>query len=92
MEGAEPDEGDKRKRVRNASTKAGLAKQESAVSDRRRMSKTRGSRAEQHSSTRNRRINSMVEDDLPNQVLEEQKPVSVDAVLPEDIARVAPPQ
>ena len=55
MDGSEPDEGDKRKRVRNASSKASLAKQESAVSDRRRMSKTRGSRVEQHSSTRNRR-------------------------------------
>ena len=84
MDGSEPSEGDKRKRVRNPSSKANLVKQESTVSDRRRMSKTRGSRVEQHSSTRNRRQNSEI--DLENPVPEEQKQVPVDAVLPEDAA------
>ena len=86
MDGSEPSEGDKRKRVRNPSSKAGLVKQESAVSDRRRMSKTRGSRVEQHSSTRNRRQNSMADIEFENPVAEEQKQVSVDAALPEDAA------
>ena len=48
------------------------------------MSKTRGSRVEQHSTTRNRRQNSEI--DLENPVPEEQKQVPVDAVLPEDAA------
>ena len=84
MDGAEPEEGDKRKRVRNASTK-GLAKQESTVSDRRRVPKTRGSRAE--GSTRGRRSSSIVmEDDNANQVPEEAKARSADRV-PEEAVR-----
>lgn len=80
-----PEEGDKRKRVRNASSKAGLQKQESTVSDRRRVPKqgNRGSRTD--APARNRRsTTNLGEDDTP--VPEEAKNSSGDR-QPEEAVR-----